>query len=140
MSTLEPTFAAEAFLDRALPRIRRILLALAAAGTLACLIFFRRQVAAGFVVGAVISWLNQRWLERAIVALGERITQQQSGERGGLIVVRAMLRYLLIAAGAYVIFNVSLMGLYGFLGGLFLPIAAIACEVAAEVFVMLRGS
>ncbi|HLY67723.1 MAG TPA: ATP synthase subunit I [Chloroflexota bacterium] len=140
MSTLEPTFAAEAFLDRALPRIRRILLALAVAGTLACLIFFRRQVAAGFVVGAVISWLNQRWLERAIVALGERITQQQSGERGGLIVVRAMLRYLLIAAGAYVIFNVSLMGLYGFLGGLFLPIAAIACEVAAEVFVMLRGS
>ena len=45
------------------------------------------------------------------------------------------MRYALIACGAYVIFNVSLAGLYGFLGGVCLPIAAIACEVAVEIFV-----
>jgi hypothetical protein len=129
----------EAFLDRALPRIRRIMLALIAAGTVACLVFFRWQVTAGFLLGAIISYVNQRWLERAIEALGERITQQQSSERGGFLVVRAVLRYVMIAAGAYVIFNVSLAGLYGFLGGVCLPIAAIACEVAAEVFIMLRS-
>ncbi len=136
MSSPQSIFA-EAFLDRALPRIRRIMLVLAVVGTLVSLAF-RWQAAAGFVIGAVISYLNQRWLERAIEALGERITQQQSTERGGIIVVRAVLRYVLIAAGAYVIFNVSLAGLYGFLGGVCLPIAAIACEVAAEVFIMLR--
>jgi len=138
MSPPESPFATEAFLDRALPRIRRIMLALAVAGTVACLVLYRWQVAVGFVFGAVISIVNQRWLERAITALGERITQQQSHERGRVIVVRAVLRYVLIAAGAYVIFSVSLAALYGFLGGVCLPIAATACEVAAEALILLR--
>lgn len=131
-------FSVEAFLDRALPRIRRIMLVLAGIGTLTCLGFFRWQVTGGFVIGAVISYVNQSWMERAIAALGERIANQQSSERGGTIVLRAALRYVLIAGGAYVIFNVSLAALYGFLGGVCLPIAAVACEVAAEMFVMLR--
>jgi predicted secreted protein len=131
----------EAFLDRALPRIRRFLLALAAMGAVICLAFFRWAVTAGFVVGAVVSYVNQVWLERAIEALGDRIASQQSHERGGRIVLRALLRYVLIAGGAYVIFNVSRAGLFGFLGGVCLPIAAVACEVAVEVFVALqRGS
>ncbi len=135
----EPTFAfAEDFLNRALPRIRKFMLAMAGLGTLICLVLFRWPVTAGFVAGAVISYVNQVWMERAIEALGERITTQQSRERGGIIVFRALLRYVLIAGGAYVIFNVSLAGVYGFLGGVCLPIAAIACEVAVELFVSLR--
>jgi hypothetical protein len=130
--------AIEAFLDRALPRIRRFMLVLAASGTLLSLVFFRWPATAGFVVGATISYLNQHWLEQAIEALGDRITTQNSGERGGLIVFRAMLRYALIAAGAYVIFNVSLAALYGFLAGVCLPIAAVACEVVVEIFITLR--
>jgi hypothetical protein len=114
------------------------MLVLAGVGTIACFAFFSWQATAGFVIGAIISYFNQRWLERAIEALGERITKQESSERGGALVMRAVLRYVLIGAGAYVIFNVSLAGLYGFLGGVCLPIAAIACEVAAEVFIMLR--
>jgi nitrate reductase NapE component len=138
LSVSPQPITAEAYLDRALPRIRRFMLGLAVAGTLICLAFFRWQVAAGFVVGAVISYLNQRWLERAIEALAERITTGHSQERGGAIVVRAALRYILIAAGAYVIFSVSLVGLYGFLGGVCLPIAAVACEVVAEALILLR--
>ena len=114
------------------------MLVLAGLGAAACLVLFHWPVTVGFLVGALISYLNQHWLERAIEALGDRIANQQSRERGGVIVLRAVLRYVLIAAGAYVIFNVSHAGLYGFLGGVCLPIAAIACEVAAEVFVMLR--
>ena len=129
---------AERFLDRALPRIRQYMLVLAGAGVVGCLVFFRWPVAAGFTVGAVISYFNQQWLERAIEALGERVTAQGSTERGGIIVFRALMRYVLIAAGAYVIFNVSLAGLYGFLGGVCLPFAAVACEAVAEVFFTLR--
>lgn len=139
MSTPESSAPAiEASLDRALPRIRKFMLALAAAGTVLCLIFFRWPATAGFVVAAAISYVNQHWLEQAIEALGDRITTQNSGERGGLIVFRAMLRYGLIAAGAYVIFNVSLAALYGFLAGVCLPIAAVACEVVVEIFITLR--
>ncbi len=139
MSTPESSAPAiEAFLDRALPRIRKFMLALAVVGTAVCLVLFRWPATAGFIVGAMISYVNQHWLEQAIEALGERVTTQNSGERGGLIVFRAMLRYALIAAGAYVIFNVSLAALYGFLAGVCLPIAAVACEVVAEIFITLR--
>lgn len=139
MSTHEPaSVTTEHFLDRALPRIRRFLLVLSGLGIVLCAVLFRWPATAGFIAGAVISYINQHWLERAIEALGERITTQNSRERGGFIVAQAVLRYVLIAGGAYVIFNVSLVGLYGFLGGVCLPIAAVACEVALELFVALR--
>ena len=130
--------AAEEFYDGALARIRKFLLAASTAGVIASLIFFHWQTTAGFVAGAVISYVNHSWLERMVTALGERITTGQSRERGGGIVFRAVLRYAFIAIGAYVIFNVSLAGLYGFLAGICLPIVAISCEVAVEIFTALR--
>ncbi len=139
VSTSEPTSAAaEAFLDKALERIRKFLVLVSTVGIVVCAIWFRWQVAVGFALGALISYVNQRWLERAVEALGERITTHQSKERGRGIVLRALLRYVFIAVGAYVIFSVSLAALYGFLAGVCLPIAAIACEVAVEVFAALR--
>ena len=138
-TTPEPTpAAADDFFAGALKRIRKYMIALSIAGALVSVVLFRWPVTAGFLAGAIISMVNQRWLERAVDALGERITSGESKERGGGIVFRAVLRYAFIAIGAYVIFNVSLAGLYGFLGGVCLPIAAIACEVAVEVFVTLR--
>jgi len=139
MATPEPTSSkADQFYERALERIRKFMLALAVLGLLACLAFFRWPVAVGFAVGAVLSHVNHRWLERAVEDVGERITTGQSRERGGRLVVRAVLRYVFVAIGAYVIFNVSRVGLYGFLGGVCLPIAAVACEVAVELSVALR--
>jgi hypothetical protein len=139
MTTPGPTSSeADQFYDRALERIRKFMLALAMLGLLLCLGLFRWPVAAGFAIGAVVSYVNHRWLERAVEAVGERIATGQSRERGRGIIFRAVLRYVFVAAGAYVIFNVSRMGLYGFLGGVCLPIAAIACEVAVELVVTLR--
>lgn len=135
----EPTSSeADEFFAGALKRIRNYMLVMSAVGLVACLVFFRWQVAAGFLAGAIVSYVNHRWLERAVDALGARITTGESKERGGGIVVRAVLRYAFIAVGAYVIFNVSKAGLYGFLGGVCLPIAAVTCEVAVELFVTLR--
>jgi ATP synthase I chain len=128
----------EQFLNRALPRIRRYMMVLAVVGVVTCLVFFRWPVAAGFAVGAIVSYFNHQWLEKAIDSLGDRITQQGSTERGGIIVFRALLRYVMIAAGAYVIFNVSLAALYGFLAGVCLTIGAVACEVVVELFFTLR--
>jgi hypothetical protein len=139
MATPEPTLSqADQFFNRALERIRRFMLALAGLGLLVCVALFRWPVAAGFAAGAVVSYLNHRWLERAIEVLGERITTGQSRERGGRIVLRSVLRYVFVAVGAYVIFKVSRAGLYGFLGGVCLPIAAVACEVAVELVAVLR--
>jgi len=49
-----------------------------------------------------------------------------------------VLRYAFIAVAAYVIFRISQAALYGFLGGVCLTIAAIACEAALEIYVGLR--
>ena len=126
------------FYGSALSRIRRFILVLGTAGLVVCLIWFGWVVAVGFLLGAIISYVNHAWLERVIGALGERITSGQSRERGGAIVARAVLRYAFIALGAYVIFKVSKAGLYGFLGGICLTIAAIACEAAVEIYFGLR--
>ena len=135
---LSPESPAEKFYGAALRRIRRFILILGSVSLVVCLLRFGRAVAAGFLVGAIISYTNHVWLERMIEALGERIATGESRERGGIIVVRAVLRYAFIALGAYVIFRVSLAGLYGFLAGVCLTIAAIACEAAVEVYVGLR--
>jgi len=71
-------------------------------------------------------------------AFGHPLAGANRRARGGAIVARAVLRYAFIAFGAYVIFKVSKAGLYGFLGGICLTIAAIACEAAVEMFVGLR--
>ncbi len=141
MSSTEPPetqTAANQFYDGALRRIRRFLLVLGGIGLVGCLFVFGWVVAAGFVAGAIIAYVNHVWLERVASALGERITSGQSHERGASIATRTILRYAFIALGAYVIFRVSLAGLYGFLGGICLTIVAIACEAAVEVFVGLR--
>ena len=129
---------ADEFYGRALVRIRRFMIAISGIGLLVCAILFRWPVTAGFLAGAVISYINHRWLERMVDALGERVTTGESKERGGGIALRALLRYVFIAVGAYVIFSVSLAALYGFLSGVCLPVAAIVCEAAVEVFVAMR--
>jgi hypothetical protein len=97
-----------------------------------------RTATAGFATGAFLSWLNFYLLERSVIAMGSRIVNQQSGERGGLIVFGFVIRYVLIGLAAYVIFRSSVQGLYGFLAGLVLPIAAASCEAAYELYVALR--
>ena len=91
-------------------------------GVLLCAWFWGVAGLLGFLIGAGISYMNHRWLERMVNALGERITTGQSRER--LLVLRALLRYLSIAVAACVIFKVSRAGLYGFLAGVCLPISA----------------
>jgi hypothetical protein len=134
----ESDSAAEQFYDSALARIRGFMLGLSGLGLLLSTWFFGWQGLVGFAVGAAISYVNHRWLERMVDAIGSRITTGQSRERGGVLVLRAVLRYVSIAVAAYVIFKVSKAGLYGFLGGVFLPIGAVACEVAVELFKGLR--
>jgi len=133
-----PSSSADRFYGDALERIRKFMLAISVLGIGVCLVRFRWPVTAGFVIGATISYLNHLWLTRMVDALGERITTGKSRERGGTIVFRAVLRYGFIAIGAYVIFNVSFAALCGFLGGVCLPIMAVGCEVAVELFTTLR--
>jgi ATP synthase I chain len=130
--------AAEIFYSGAIERILRNLLIFAGLLVLPLAIRFGWRPAVGFVLGVAISYLNFRWLARAVQGLADRIVEKHSRERGAAIVGRFLLRYLLIAATAYVIFVRWSAASRGLLFGLCLPVAAMLGEAAYEMYVALR--
>ncbi len=128
----------ETFYSGAYGRIVRLMLVLAVALSAGAYLRFGVPVAAGFAVGCAIAILNFHWLKRVVSALADRATDTGRRQSGAGVVLRFLLRYLLVAAAAYVIFRVSLASLYGLLAGLFLPVAAILMEAAYELYAALR--
>jgi hypothetical protein len=137
------------FYSGALDRIRRFMVGIATAGVLATLLMVGWQVAMGVLAGSLVSYVNFHWLKQVVSALGERAASaamaaedsspsvpRPSGSGG--IVARFLLRYLLIALASYAIFTRYPGMLYGFLGGLFLAVAAIAAEAGCELYAALR--
>jgi small-conductance mechanosensitive channel len=111
--------------DRAAARIERNMLWIAAVGVLAAWAARGWRWAAGFLLGAAISWVNYRWLKRLVESLG--------GDRrpGGF---RLAFRYLLLAGGAYAILRYSPISVLAVFAGLFVLIAAVFVEAACEIF------
>ncbi len=98
------------------------------------------RVALGFACGSSVAYLNFHWLKRVVIALADRATQSGHAQSSQGVVLRFLLRYVLMGLGAYVIFTVSRASLYGLFAGLFLPVAAIACEAAYELWMALAKS
>jgi len=132
--------SSEIFYAGALQRIARAMIVLTVLLTIAALVRFDWQVALGFLCGCVISYLNFYWLERGVKAFAERVAGTESRQSSRGIVLRFLVRYVLMGAAAYGIFTVSPASVYGLFAGLFLPVAAIACEAAYEAYAALaRG-
>ena len=134
----EPSTLADTFYEAALDRIRRFMLAIGVLATVASLPLFGWKTAAGVLLGCTAAWANFIWLKQAIAALADKVTQSGRPGSSAGTVFKFLLRYALVGLGAYVIFLSSRESLYGFMGGLFLAVAAILCEAAYEVFVGLR--
>ncbi len=131
----------EAFYSGALDRISRLMVVLAVGLSAAAWLRYGWRVALGFACGSAVAYLNFHWLKRVVIALADRATQSGQTQSSQGVVLRFLLRYVLMALGAYVIFTVSRASLYGLLAGMFLPVAAIACEAAYELWVALaRGT
>jgi hypothetical protein len=125
----------ELFYAGALERIRWFMIALAAVFTVVAWAALGWRAALGFILGCAIAYLNFHWLKRVVSAMADRITRTGKRESGKGIVLRFLLRYVLMGVGAYAILSVSPASLYGLLTGLFLPVAAIACEAGYELYV-----
>ena len=128
--TVDPK--AEAFYSGALGRISRLMVALAVALSIAGWWRYGWRVALGFAAGCAVAYLNFHWLKKVVSALADRSTQPAKSQPGSGMVLRFLLRYVLMALGAYVIFTFSPASLYGLFAGLFLPVGAIACEALYE--------
>ncbi|MGB8581618.1 MAG: ATP synthase subunit I [Candidatus Sulfotelmatobacter sp.] len=130
----------EHFFSGALERIRRFMAVLAPFLVTLAWLKFGLQTAAGLAFGCAIAYINFFWLKRAIAGFVDRATGATTSQSGQGIVFRFLLRYVLMALGAYVILTVSPASLNGLLAGLFLPVAAIGCEAVYELYATLvRG-
>jgi ATP synthase I chain len=92
----------------------------------------------GFAFGAAVSYVNFHSLTRGVEGLADRIVNRNSREKGGRILLRFMVRYGLVAAVAYAIFEGSSVAFHGFLWGLCVPAAALLVEAAWEGYAAFR--
>jgi small-conductance mechanosensitive channel len=133
-SELAQAAVAEHFYSGALQRIGRFMAALAVLLVALVCWKFGLRPAVGFALGCAIAYVNFYWLKRVIVGFVDRATGTATTQSGQGIVFRFLVRYLLMAVGAYVILTVSPASLNGLLAGLFLPVAAIGCEAVYELY------
>lgn len=111
------------------------MLVLALALTIAAWWRFGRGAAVGFLLGCVIAYLNFHWLKSGVSGLADRVTNTGKAQSGTGIVARFLFRYILLGVAAYAILTSFPASLRGLFAGLFLPVGAIACEAAYELYV-----
>ena len=133
--------------EHVLRRIAALTLGLGVASAVLALALHRPDWAKGLVGGAILGWLNFRWLSRGIRAMmleiGRRATRTEEGtpapaQRFGTPVrtyLALVFRYVLVGLGAYVIFICLHVPLVSIGLGLCALVAAI---VAASVWEVLK--
>jgi hypothetical protein len=126
----------EAFYAEVYRRLVAIMAGLGVAGTITAGIWYGPLMAATFFAGSVIAVLNFHWLKHTIEAMGGRLPSR--ARSAWAVVLRFLLRYVLIALAAYVIFRSTTNSLYGFFAGLCLPAGAIVIEALYQTYRALR--
>jgi hypothetical protein len=114
--------------EHIIPRVLRNMLVVSVLLLAPAFWFYGWAGSIGFAFGAAVSYVNFRSLKRGVEGLADRIVNQNSREKGGLIVLRFIVRYGLVGAVAYAIFKSSSLAFYGFLWGLCVPVAALMLE------------
>ena len=127
------------FYSRALERIHKFMLVLGAATLISAVTMLGWRIGLGFAVGGGVSFLNFYWLKKVVAGVATATIQSGTPASSRGIVHRFLLRYFLMALGAFVILTVSRDSLYGFFAGLFLPVAAMLCEAGYETYKVIRG-
>ena len=117
-------------------RIERLTLAVGTVGGIYAASKWGWRTGVGFGVGALLSWLNFRWLEQGIGGLFRAAMPTAGSEPPSvswLIYGRFIARMALLVAAVYVILRVAWFPGRAVLAGLFSLIAAVIVEVTYEV-------
>src|SRR5436853_6766112 len=119
-----PSAEAEALDANSYERILRLMLAIPRLITPVLWIKYSRGIAMGFIAGCLIAVFNFYWLKRSVTFLADRVTSTGRKQSAARVVSGFLLRYFLIAAGAYGIFKGSATSVKGPFAGLFVPVGA----------------
>ena len=102
-------------------RIARLTLALGAASSIAAAFRFSIRVGSGVMIGALLAWINFRWLERAMDSVAGASTAQANSPEARVPIgsyFGLFARYALIAAVVYVTFSALRIPVVSMLVGL----------------------
>ena len=124
--------------ERIIPRLLRNMLVASVLLLGPAFWFYRWTGAIGFAFGAAVSYANFRSLTRGVEGLADRIVNRNSREKGRRIIWRFLVRYGLVGAAAYAIFESSALAFRGFLWGLCVPVAALMAEAVWEGYAAFR--
>jgi len=115
-----------------LNRVTRIMLIAGGAALITAWSFFGWRIAVGVAIGGTVAFLNFYWLKRIVAGMVQLTLASGRPTTGREVVRRFLLRYFLMALGAFAILIVSREVLYGYFAGLLLPVTAILFEAAYQ--------
>ncbi|HYL10937.1 MAG TPA: hypothetical protein VEU31_09385 [Candidatus Acidoferrales bacterium] len=129
-------------------RVEWLIVSIGAAGALLVAVRWNLRSAAGFALGAALSWLNYRWLRKGVATIvpapaippcppsegEEREETPQAPPRGTKrAFAKFFARAVLLLGTLYAILSYSLLPAAPFLAGLFAMVAAVMAELLYEL-------
>jgi small-conductance mechanosensitive channel len=127
----------EEFYAAAERRIEYFTLSIAAVATVIVAWFWGRAAAAGFAAGAILSWINYRWMKQGVGTLARLSSAQAGTERAQVpasVYLKFLGRYALLIVAAYVILRNFKLPVASLLAGFFTVIAAVLVEMVGQLF------
>jgi hypothetical protein len=122
-------------------RIEILTVAIGATGAIACAFLWNWRAAAGVASGAVLSWINYRWLKQGVATLARLSTAQsqtipetEKVRVPASVYLKFLGRYALLIAAAYAILRSFNLPAASLLAGLFAVIAAVILEMLGQLF------
>jgi hypothetical protein len=129
--------ADDAFYAAAERRIEYLALGIGVAGVAITWFTWGGRAAAGFAAGAVLSWINYRWMKQGVGTLA-RLSVAQAGAQRAQVPVSVYFkfigRYALLIVAAYAILRGIKPPAASLLAGFFTIIAAVLVEMVGQLF------
>ncbi|HXZ10850.1 MAG TPA: ATP synthase subunit I [Candidatus Sulfotelmatobacter sp.] len=127
----------EAFYAAAERRIEYLTIGLGCAAAVAAGFRWGVRAGGGVATGALLSWINFRWLKQGVGALAMLSSGQQGAEKVRVpksVYVKFLGRFFLLILGAYAILRSFRLPVSSFLAGLFAVVAAALIEMIGQLF------
>ena len=118
-------------------RIEYVTLAIGAVAAVAAVVFWNVRAGAGLAVGAILGWLNYRWLKQGVGALAGLAKAQQGAEKVRVprsVYVKFIGRYVLLILVAYVILTRLRVPVESLLAGFGALVIAVLGEIIWQLF------
>jgi hypothetical protein len=127
----------EEFYSAAERRIEWLIAGIGAAATAATWFVWGGRAAAGLAAGAILSWVNYRWMKQGVNTLARLSTAQvgtQSAQVPSSVYLKFLGRYALLIVAAYVILRAFRPPLASLLAGFFSVVAAVLVEMVGQLW------